>query len=734
MRKFTKLLLTLAMLFGAVGVNSVKAGKTNASFSAAVGCTWSANTMGFTAVNGWQILLTGLPNGDITSYTKFHATLSSMSDNITNVRLRIKDTSEKYADVNLVAGENNVDLAALATANPTCNFKAISDITIWSPTSAAEGKTVDGDNPASVVITDCYLYMPPTLVFDVNGKAVINKDDLSATGGLTYDASTGALSSDGTEGTLVLEFASPVDLKYLNFFKVKRDGDDSIIDKLYFYEEDGTEINNWGYTKFDNTWRNPGCDDNATKAFLNHNPVKKLVWKSPANAENKGKTLTINSIEWTLKTISCAKAGETQLKTLDWNKIDGSGTATPNWNMNGTSDTYYGDYSGNATHYADLSDYSELRVYCESNSDGFRAFFIKPDKSGTNTYSTSNATWHATEKYYSLDLSTVEKWDGKIALKSIKSDPWSGTTTGQNVTNIVVYKTPAANAPQYTLTGSGMQLAETVAALADANATCIDAMGVIGNTTNSEAGRTLLTSANPNCLFLGKVGDGYLANTKNVVDGDVCANLELTDAKPFKAPVDFTATNAKFTKTVGAAEYATMVIPFAAALPSGVEAYNITDANDDTGVLTFTPAESIAADAPVLLKNAGTYEFSATGVEIAATEGTVRNSLLKGAYTATTAAASPGNYVLQNNADGVNFYLVTDIAATVPPFRAYLSTDPTGAARTFYINLDEATAIDAVQTKAEQAENGEVYNLAGQRVAQPQKGLYIVNGKKVIVK
>ena len=27
-----------------------------------------------------------------------------------------------------------------------------------------------------------------------------------------------------------------------------------------------------------------------------------------------------------------------------------------------------------------------------------------------------------------------------------------------------------------------------------------------------------------------------------------------------------------------------------------------------------------------------------------------------------------------------------------------------------------------------------VYNLAGQRVAQPTKGLYIVNGKKVIIK
>jgi len=30
--------------------------------------------------------------------------------------------------------------------------------------------------------------------------------------------------------------------------------------------------------------------------------------------------------------------------------------------------------------------------------------------------------------------------------------------------------------------------------------------------------------------------------------------------------------------------------------------------------------------------------------------------------------------------------------------------------------------------------DGNFYNLAGQRVAQPAKGLYIVNGKKVIIK
>lgn len=47
-------------------------------------------------------------------------------------------------------------------------------------------------------------------------------------------------------------------------------------------------------------------------------------------------------------------------------------------------------------------------------------------------------------------------------------------------------------------------------------------------------------------------------------------------------------------------------------------------------------------------------------------------------------------------------------------------------------NSGKTTAINRVATDKQQ--NGEVYNLAGQRVAQPTKGLYIVNGNKVVIK
>ena len=240
-----------------------------------------------------------------------------------------------------------------------------------------------------------------------------------------------------------------------------------------------------------------------------------------------------------------------------------------------------------------------------------------------------------------------------------------------------------------------------------------------------------IKNANPNCLIVANADQ--LSNTSNVIVSGTCANLELVDGKPFKAPAAFTATAAKFTKTVSDAGYATMVIPFAAALPAGVTAKNLTGVDVDGETITTTEATSIAADQPVLIKATATdYEFTATGAAVAATaEGVVSNGLLRGTYANTTAAADTNNYVLQNSDTyGVNFYLVTGTAATMKPFRAYLTTD--GSTARLFLNLDEATDINTVN--GEEVMGNDCFDLQGRRVSQPTRGLYIMNGRKVLVK
>jgi len=74
-------------------------------------------------------------------------------------------------------------------------------------------------------------------------------------------------------------------------------------------------------------------------------------------------------------------------------------------------------------------------------------------------------------------------------------------------------------------------------------------------------------------------------------------------------------------------------------------------------------------------------------------------------------------------------------SGSVPPGKAYLMLHVELEARELKVIFadDETTGISDGLTKAE-GMNKEIFNLRGQRVAQPTKGLYIVRGKKVVIK
>ncbi len=315
----------------------------------------------------------------------------------------------------------------------------------------------------------------------------------------------------------------------------------------------------------------------------------------------------------------------------------------------------------------------------------------------------------------------VVKISGYQYLKGVKAaNDWGSPAAVVSMAWVSKGEAPVAYQPtgKYTLIGEEPGSATLTDALNDANATFYDASGVTA--TGIE-----LVPANPNALF--SAADGVLTNGSNVLVSGVCAHLSLTDGMPFKAPEAFTATTATFSKEVTAANYATMVLPFDAALPAGVEAYNITGATGN--VLSTTAASAIAANKPVLLKNAGTYTFSASEAAVAATGTTAQNGLLNGVYALTDVPTANG-YVLQNQSGDVSFFKAAD-GQTALPFRAYLTTMSAPARLLLDIN-DTATGI--VEIGQTDAVANTVYNLSGHRVAQPVKGLYIVAGKKVMIK
>ena len=189
----------------------------------------------------------------------------------------------------------------------------------------------------------------------------------------------------------------------------------------------------------------------------------------------------------------------------------------------------------------------------------------------------------------------------------------------------------------------------------------------------------------------------------------------------------------KITRTLTAGKWATAVYPFAV---SDVDKIAVLDSyNKSTGALGFTTAAASTANVPFLMRStADKSEISLSNVKVAAAAATdaVKNEAsLKGVYAATIVDNSAKNYVLSNNV----IYPIGANSATVNPYRAYIQiaqdADP---ARGLTFTVDgETTAIDGI-TAGENAEDGAVYNLQGQRVVKAQKGLYIKDGRKVMVK
>lgn len=151
----------------------------------------------------------------------------------------------------------------------------------------------------------------------------------------------------------------------------------------------------------------------------------------------------------------------------------------------------------------------------------------------------------------------------------------------------------------------------------------------------------------------------------------------------------------------------------------------------DEGQLTFTVKSSVPAGTGVLLKGTAgmTYTLKIAESAPAAIDG----NLLKGVVYPTTIQQKDGdntNFALSNG----SFKMISDGGNTISAGKAYLQLPtPSSPAReiTFCFD-DEPTGINLVH--GEETKDHGYYNLQGQRVCQPTKGLYIVNGEKMIVK
>lgn len=181
---------------------------------------------------------------------------------------------------------------------------------------------------------------------------------------------------------------------------------------------------------------------------------------------------------------------------------------------------------------------------------------------------------------------------------------------------------------------------------------------------------------------------------------------------------------ANTTLNISDALYGTFCAPFTVALPESVKASIITAANGNELVFEPVAGNVVLANTPVLVEASAAESLSVSGVYA---KGTPVAGLLTGVYENTPAPV--GSYVLQN-LDKVGFYLVAEgNQPTVGANRCYL-TVPAAGVKAFFLNGGDATGISGVDANVDA--NEAIYNLAGQRINKLQKGINIINGKKIL--
>ena len=194
------------------------------------------------------------------------------------------------------------------------------------------------------------------------------------------------------------------------------------------------------------------------------------------------------------------------------------------------------------------------------------------------------------------------------------------------------------------------------------------------------------------------------------------------------------------TRTLQAGGWNTFCVPFDLATPTGWTVKKLTGAefNGGTLTLTFGNAASIVAGKPYLVKVTSNVEnptFEGVTISNGTTPTTIENVIsFVPVMSPTALTLDDKSYLFVKNGNKLTW---ASSGSSMPGFRAYfhILDSNIANARAFTMSFDDATGITTVLSDEPTKVSG-TYTLDGRRIeGQPtQKGVYIVNGKKTIIK
>ena len=179
----------------------------------------------------------------------------------------------------------------------------------------------------------------------------------------------------------------------------------------------------------------------------------------------------------------------------------------------------------------------------------------------------------------------------------------------------------------------------------------------------------------------------------------------------------------------GTGNYASYYNYYPTAVPEGATAYTASP-SATTGYITLNKIDGdvIPACTAVVLKSATLLGAQTVRVGLQTDYMNLPANILQGALADT---ANPGNvYVLSGTADeGVGFFKLK-ATSDIPACRAYYTSS--SEARAFFFSFDHGTTTAVELNAATATSEGTTFDLSGRPVNHPARGLYVIDGRKVV--
>lgn len=184
---------------------------------------------------------------------------------------------------------------------------------------------------------------------------------------------------------------------------------------------------------------------------------------------------------------------------------------------------------------------------------------------------------------------------------------------------------------------------------------------------------------------------------------------------------------------IGSSGYTTLTLIHSAEVPTGTKAYTATINN---GSIELTEVRKLAKGVGYIIWStngtSGTYNFKAAKKAV----GEPSENMMKGVLKNTTLNGDGSIYLLSLYKGVVGFRCLGNNTYNLPAGKAYLQSDnSSGSVERDFLNFggDETDIEDTKEDEIINSRNNTTYNLAGQKLNAPQKGLNIVDGKLVLL-